>query len=517
MKKKSQKFTSFVSRTQYVNYRDTQEVVNGFNHSVRLYKRFDSALSGGDDQLAAKKLREAATTLFQVCEWALKNYLHKRYAELEKAGEWSSNLRQIKTDNLQARTTNLATLMDDFTEYSAPKYRTIGIIPQYILTAAEEVNNLPKHNATVPDPNKYRKALNEIRKIINSYVAPEAELDLLEDTIFGADKAWYEIMEETSDFSEAYSYILVTKRSEGLNYKGLFSLKWDMVIDFDPSTDADGLQFMYKQCTGINPWIRMLDKVDSQKRMPTSNMPYWVMANGSVDDPESIVELHKWKNRQGKYLSTLLEKFHTDDSRPAIVIMYPVANEKAVEKIVDSFNDAYDAGEDVEIIALSSETDFVDIDTDNFKISALSIEDFCNNLGKVFEDENFVSGLIRHEIPMAPEGTCLLEDAFFTELQDSFEVIYQDIALSEENDVLKTNKINFYRGENCISWYGIKENFDVIRKEKEIIISALTEDIKDHGRLLRYVYYEPGVGGTTLMRRVAWEFREKCPCLILTK
>lgn len=263
MKKKSQKFTSFVSRTQFVNYRDTLEIVNGFNHSVRLYKRFKSALNGGDDQLAARKLREAGTTLFQACEWALKNYLHRRYTEMEKEGLMTPRARQVKIDNLQAKTTNLFVLMDEVIKHSSPAFQNSGIKAQYILSAAEEVNNKPKHNAAVPDPIKYQKALNEIRKIISKYVDSNAKLDLLDDTVFGEEKAWYEIMEATSDFSEAYSYILVTMQPKELNYKGLFSLKWDLVIDFDPSTDVDGLQLMYKQTTGINPWIRMLDRVDS--------------------------------------------------------------------------------------------------------------------------------------------------------------------------------------------------------------------------------------------------------------
>lgn len=122
MKKKSQKFTSFVSRTQYVNYQDTSHIVSEFNHSVRLYKRFVVALNGGDDELAAKKLREAGTILFQVCEWSLKNYLHRRFAEMEKEGSMTSVLRERKTDNLQARTTNIGTLMGDFVEFSSPKH-----------------------------------------------------------------------------------------------------------------------------------------------------------------------------------------------------------------------------------------------------------------------------------------------------------------------------------------------------------------------------------------------------------
>lgn len=517
MKKKSQKFTSFVSRTQYVNYQDTSHIVSEFNHSVRLYKRFVVALNGGDDELAAKKLREAGTILFQVCEWSLKNYLHRRFAEMEKEGSMTSVQQERKTDNLQARTTNISTLMSDFEMFSFPKHVTYGIIPQYVLNGAQEVNNKAKHNASVPDPNMYRKALNEIRKIISNYVAQNAELDLIEDTVFGESKAWYELMEETSDFSEAYSYILVTKRTQGINYKGLFSLKWNLIIDFDPSSDIDGMQYMYTQSTGISPWLRMLNQVDAQKKLPPSNIPYWVIANGISDNPDTISELHKWKNKQGKYLSQLLERYHADDTRPAIVIMYPVDNEKAVEKIVDSFNDAYDAGDDVEIIALSAQSDFVDIDAENFKVSALSIEGFCDNLSKKYEDQQFVNGLIRHEIPGSNGARYDIEDAFFAELQDSFEVVFHDIALSEENDVTKTNRISFYRGENPISWYGIKESFDVVRNNKDSIISALAEDISDRGRLLRHVYYEPGVGGTTLMRRVAWECRDMCPCLILTK
>lgn len=41
--------------------------------------------------------------------------------------------------------------------------------------------------------------------------------------------------------------------------------------------------------------------------------------------------------------------------------------------------------------------------------------------------------------------------------------------------------------------------------------------MKDRGRLLKRVCYEPGVGGTTLMRRIAWELSEQYPTMILQK
>ena len=105
---------------------------------------------------------------------------------------------------------------------------------------------------------------------------------------------------EELGFSETYSYILVTKRTQEINYKALFSLKWNLIIDFDPSSDIDGMQYMYTQSTGISPWLRMLNQVDAQKKLPPSNIPYWVIANGISDNPDTISELHKMENKQGK-------------------------------------------------------------------------------------------------------------------------------------------------------------------------------------------------------------------------
>ena len=76
-------YQRFMLRNNNINYLDKSKIIQQFNSSISLYKRFASVLEAGDDELAAKKLHDAGTSLYQCVEWSLKNYLYKRYQELE--------------------------------------------------------------------------------------------------------------------------------------------------------------------------------------------------------------------------------------------------------------------------------------------------------------------------------------------------------------------------------------------------------------------------------------------------
>lgn len=309
MRKKSQKFSRFIASANCVNYRNDAIIVEKFNESVRKYKRFADINAAGDEELASEKLRDAGTDLYQSCEWALKNYLYKVAITRFENGEISNEKKGNEIDFLSMKDTNLFKLIDAFKSKSKPDYVTLGINLDTILYGAQKTNNGPKHNATVPDPNTYRKAVGEIRKIIKNYVI-DADLDLIEDSIYGSQNVWYELLEETNDFSDAYHYVLVTKTISNINVKGLFSRKWDLVIDFDYDSDVTGLEKEYTKICGVVPWIRMLTKTEANRKFSISNLPYWIMANGCADDPDTIIDESRWKSKYGRYLSDVLEKFH---------------------------------------------------------------------------------------------------------------------------------------------------------------------------------------------------------------
>lgn len=500
-----------------VNYRDIGIIIDHFNSSVRFYKRFEDFLKAGDEQLAAEKLRAAGTYLYQTCEWSLKSYLDKRYDEMYQNGEISNTEKIHKIDALSRKECNLYILLEEFKSKSEPSYISAGINCYDILDNASGVNNNPKHNATVPNPEKYKKALGEVRKIIQGYVNKEAKLELLTDTIYGEENEWYEILEDTNDFSKAYNYVLVSKRIGQANIRGLFSMKWDLIIDMDSATDEDGLMKLFRDYTGSNPWIRILNNIDSRRKFQNSNIVHWIMANGNIDDDNSIVEESKWKSRYGRFLEDMLDRFHSSYTKPAKVFIYPVDNEKNLEKIIDAFNTIYDDGEDVDFCILSPTQEYSKIDAANFKKLSLKFEDFLDNLMLYHEGSRLESIIGKKIIPNDMQEYVDLPKAFYEELRDSFEVVYVDIASDEENDATKINPRDFYQGNTAISWYGIQENFDVKNKDKDIIIDKIKLDMQERGRLLKKVYYEAGIGGTTLLRRIAWQLRKTYPTLILEK
>lgn len=517
VKKKTDRYVQFRNRTNSVNYRDEKAIIAQFNKSVREYKRFSDVYSGGDEELAASKLHDAGTDLYMCCEWALKNYLYRKYDELFAAHEIPSHIREFKVNQLSTKTATIGFLLNELEKLGIPSTSTIGIDCQKINRNAKVVNNGPKHDRTIPDPNLYKESLVEVRKIIRSYVNENAELEFIDDSLYGDDKAWYEILDDTSEFNSAYSYVLITRRIESIAVKGLFSLKWDLVIDMDPDSDISGLAHNFTSVTGITPRVRTLDAVNFRKKFSYSHIPYWIMANGTSDVPDSVSDPKKWGTAHGKYLTSLLEEFHKEYSKPVKVFVYPIENERNLRKIIDTFNDLYDSGDESDFYVLSADGEYSSIDDENFKISKLNIEEFAENLGKYNQGDKFVTGLIKRELPSENGKRVLLDKNFVTELGDSFDLVYIDIDQEDELDSEKCSRIAFYKGIQEISWYGLREHFDVIQPELRKIEDRITHDMKDRGRLLRKVYYVPGIGGTTLMRRLAWDFREIYPTLILNR
>ncbi|SCX17622.1 hypothetical protein SAMN02910339_02457 [Lachnospiraceae bacterium YSD2013] len=511
-------FSGLLASANQVNYRENSVLVDSFNASIRLFKRFQELKLAGDNELARMKAIEAGTSLYQCCEWTFKNYLFRRYIELVADGNMTMTERVEKTNALDSKRTRLSDLIASFKTYASPSYLSFEIDTDILLNNSQNVNNDPKHSARIPDPNKMRESIGELRKIIRNYIDSNAQLDLIEDSIYGDGNGWYQILDDTCDFSESYAYVLVTKRMPSVDLQGLFSKKWDLIIDFDPASDVDGLAKEYESITKITPWKHLLNQVEAKKKFTFSGKTQWVMANGVADVPESIGPTNKWISLYGRHLSTMLEEFHKVYAKPVKIFIYPVDYEKNLERVVQAFNDIYNDGADADFYVLSSKTEYSKIDSDNFNVVGLSIEQFCKNLNILNSDKIIADKPYGRKFPSTKADDAIIEDGFFVELQDSFEVLYAGIEAEEEEDAVATSRRNFYCGNNDISWYGIKERFDVIRNETEIVKGKIVNDLSERkGRLLTKVCYEPGMGGTTMLRRLAKELSNRYPTLILKK
>lgn len=337
VKRKTDRYIQFRNRTNSANYRDKKAIIAQFNKSVREYKRFSEVYSAGDEELASAKLHDAGTDLYMCCEWALKNYLYRMYDEQFVTHIISSIVREHKIDQLSTKTATIGFLLEELKDIGIPSPVVIGINSRKIIENAQIVNNGPKHDRKIPDPNRYKESLEEVRKIIKNYVDENVELELIDDSLYGGGKAWYEILEDTSEFNSAYSYVLITRRIDSNDIRGLFSQKWDLVIDMDPDSDINGLAYKYTDITGIVPTVCTLDAINARRKFSFSHRPYWIMANGTSDVSDSVVDPKRWGTAHGKYLSSILEEFHKEYSKPVKAFVYPLENERNLRKIVDTY------------------------------------------------------------------------------------------------------------------------------------------------------------------------------------
>lgn len=474
VKRKTDRYIQFRNRTNSANYRDKKAIIAQFNKSVREYKRFSEVYSAGDEELASAKLHDAGTDLYMCCEWALKNYLYRMYDEQFVTHIISSIVREHKIDQLSTKTATIGFLLEELKDIGIPSPVVIGINSRKIIENAQIVNNGPKHDRKIPDPNRYKESLEEVRKIIKNYVDENVELELIDDSLYGGGKAWYEILEDTSEFNSAYSYVLITRRIDSNDIRGLFSQKWDLVIDMDPDSDINGLAYKYTDITGIVPTVCTLDAINARRKFSFSHRPYWIMANGTSDVSDSVVDPKRWGTAHGKYLSSILEEFHKEYSKPVKAFVYPLENERNLRKIVDTFNDVYDSGDEINFCVLSADSEYNSIDDENFKISTLSIEEFAEHLEKYNLNSKFISGLIKRELPAENGKRVLIDENFATVLKDSFDTVFIDIDQEDELDSEKCNRIDFYKGIQEISWYGLREHFDVIQPEQRRIVDKIT-------------------------------------------
>ncbi|MBQ4901148.1 hypothetical protein KB559_20095 [Paenibacillus sp. Marseille-P2973] len=516
MGRKKRKLAEFTRFSRQINFTNTSEIIENFNSSIANFERFQELLSGGDEETASRFLRTAGNLMYNACEWSYKNYLDLQYKALFE----SKVITQRECDGLCAalsgKSCDLKYLISEIGRVASPPPDRVGIDFNVISRNAFLVNNGPKHLAVVPDPQKYLISVAEIRKFIKAYIDPDAELSTSNDSSYGDGNAWYELKLDCDDFDDTNSYCLIVGSLTGAKteaVRNIFSVKWDLVFDFDPSSDTDGLATMYKEITCVNPLIRDLSRENVRKQLNYSTTPYWVMASGYIDQPESIANQKDWKFKYGRNLSDFLDKFHAEYTKPLKVVIVSFVEERIVEKIIEDFNIAYDNGNDIDFFALSSVGDFGRIEDENFKKSSLTLESLLMHLEltpPTVPNSN-VGPIIIH----TKDGDKPLDTNFYSRLSDSFELVYKGIETGEMADSLRTNPEFFYRGMVPISWYGLKKHFDIGRNENKTAVKKIVRDLEDKGRVIRSLHYSPGIGGTTAMRRIAWELHDTYPVLIL--
>ncbi|MBD2560513.1 MULTISPECIES: RNA-binding domain-containing protein [Nostoc] len=334
---------------------------------------------------------------------------------------------------------------------------------------------------------------------------------------------WNEFYSACHNFDDKGRLFILISRPE-LNLSNeqlalLARINWSLVIDFNPNTEFDGLYAAVANELKERRATHLFKLGDKQVFVPEL-ATYWFAAQGLSDLDKTLVgsSWRDWNRKYSNYLrQSLIEFYEASANRPAtIVILWdePDYIRTLCEAIDNAFEDAANyifAIEDSSSIAAviksfgeSFQADVIDI----------TLPQILEGLRKNLSQPKSSKDSEQVWLPSLHGASVSLPIDDLRLIQEDFEIVHLNAA--KQQDENQTNNYEFYRGMT-VSWFDLDLHLDATREITKSIIKQVQTDLKSRNAYRINFYHEPGAGGTTIARRVAWDLHETYPTFLLKR
>ncbi len=331
------------------------------------------------------------------------------------------------------------------------------------------------------------------------------------------DASWDAFYRSAYAFDASRFYCLVCSRlsmevTTDLSPLGL--LPWSAAFDFDPDSDREGLLFR------ISPLLsqyRSLHLVTLKDR-PKYNFrtgTYWYFPRGLAGrDPADTGKWKDWQKQSVAFLNEHLVRLARETSPSlgtVIVIWEDMELSKHLRTQLEALMAAF--GERINIVIVSKDVGgFRDLaDDTEATLVEMPLHHLCSGL-KVS-----LSGLGSTDvgvaaIPTSSNTPLILPAKELRWLEEELELATLDVGQNPpENRIVGRD---FLRGDE-ISWYELGIHSDVERDLMYKLEKQVRTDLDSRRTSRINLYHSPGAGGTTLARRLLWNFHREYPCVLL--
>ncbi len=493
-------------------YKDKKVVISVFNESQSHYKRYKELVSGNPVD-AQKELNLAGNKVQQSFELGLKCYLNRKYKELYNAKtlKWRVCDRLVKiieNGSVNGRMVDVRYLMGQMDLYADPSPVSSGVDFELIRTNAKPINNDNKHQGNDIDVKKFEDSYSEIRKFILKYIDENPQIQMIQTPEYMNLQEACEYWEKNSK----YNFCLICDRCklDDAELRKILYINWSMIIDFDINTEYDGLLKAYTNEYGFQPNSFAISNPKNTVFDAASNLPYWFHINGVKDIQESIADTdRRWNQKYGAILSDCICKYRESFSKPLKVIILG-GNAKRIEKILSVFDAVYE--DSLKVYLLSNEVQFEGIREEYAEI----LQYYPMSERELTQGISNFSSLFNRERKKNEYNICGRNGKVGIRLDEfsSFEIPYYGIEDDcDENE--KSSEV-FYQGRNPLSWYGVRNGFAIDRvPQYRRICNEITASSKDNISKIIKLYHDPGAGGTTLSRIIAYNMSKTMPTVLL--
>jgi len=397
---------------------------------------------------------------------------------------------------------------------------------QLIKDSKVPLRNQVRHNGVIPFYSLVIKVSQEIGKLLielypNSHVKSVPLPETFDsDFIERADYDWEKLYLTCYGFEDDRTYILIVKDLNKLSMEDralLARLNWSLIIDLDPSTDEDGFYFsvdtVFKTSASC-PSIRLITYSERKALAFSEELMYWFAITGLKNLNQASHDYREWRQTKKEFARRFLQEFARTFSSPATTVI--LDDSKYINDICEIIDSAY-----------KGSNNFVYAVSDVDKLAS-TIEDYPGDEISIPIDA-IVDGIRRFSSSLQvqqdlPTETIVLPAKDNTEIEltiedykvieESFEIVHKNVHRFPKAETQE--KEEFRKGQE-ITWHGLSHRFDIDRDCMERISRKLEAHFRLRENSVLHLFYAPGMGGTTIAKRVAWGFREKYPTLMLKR
>lgn len=488
------------------------EIIKRYNDSVSDYAAYLVAVNEHQVDAQAQHLRNAGEGLSQVLEQALKLHV-QTYDPVQLAKYANKSTPFIINKFYYDDEGNTKNLYNRTTE--------VGIIPTsdfaYMKNHKYDLTNCSKHEGGVVNPMVVVEYIKQCKLFITEYLDKKAILRELAYFMEAKQDNIQQFYVACDHFQrEDRTYILLTERVSGVDqhYYGHFSLApWDIVVDFDRDSGDNGFAAgAYHGGFDVAHIYKTSDVVTADDITSNMQKPIYYYANGFKSE-RSYNDYDEWNRHYYSKLERLLQAVSPSIVTQKTIVVSLLGDEEYTENLRSLFgryftnvnfviaNDARDL-----LLGLYQHKPnyYEHVRTTIQEIGICLSEYLHTNTDSATSSDTFSLPYIQGE------GSGILTKSELQNLEECFEVLYAGIGdgTNEESET-------YLRGETPLTWQGAKRGFAAMRDHFQRMYVKPLETFIRNGRSKVYIIHEPGFGGTTVARQLAYIFHETYPVVIL--
>jgi tetratricopeptide (TPR) repeat protein len=334
------------------------------------------------------------------------------------------------------------------------------------------------------------------------------------------DPVWDRILQAADRFSQDRYYFLVTTPllvDSPADLFGLGRIPWTCVVDLDPDSDDTGLLAAIGQQLIQNRSLHRLTMQERATINPRTSV-YWYFARGLEGRETSLCRgaWRDWNRTHAAHLTEYIRQMATACLPTPITVIALVYDRSllrhvtsSLEKIQESFGQVCDI-----VIITDQPSDIQGVADDlGVPVFGISLQQFCSG----------IEVTLSHDTPIDPDQVSLpsrsgvqvlLKPELFNPISEEIDIVHLGIGL--RRDVDREIGLDFLRGKD-ISWYDLNVEADARRDLQRSIERQIRVELERRRTSRVNLYHAPGAGGTTLGRRLLWEFHREYPCGILRR